>query len=382
MYSNQSTQQIVSDTLEFEDNTTHKVIHTEEKKPRMPRGSKTKTEKQPTVRKPRTTKNKKDDKVLNNESTNIIPEQTSDEKALNNLLKIKIVKPKREIKKINIMQTSDSNMLSDNQNNNTSAVSSNSEVQQPVTDSGAQQPVTDSGAQQPVTDSGAQQPVTDSGAQQPVTDSGAQQPVTDSGAQQPVTDSGAQQPVTDSGAQQPVTDSGAQQPVTDSGADDQIQYEDNVECKEKTDKQVNPENKKRRTKQKEPKEKVIEDDKLVLILKSNKKIKDSKFTTPDYIRLASNYIQSENQSAFAINPDETITITNMNIFVKLVSEINNSIGSCYPKYLECDKCKKEKLYNEFKELVTSSTGRQKTCNACKSNAVEISSEQLEKIVIC
>jgi len=165
--------------------------------------------------------------------------------------------------------------------------------------------------------------------------------------------------------------------------DDQLQYEQNTEFKQKPD--STSENKKKKYRTSTPKPHVenivMQSDNLIMILKSNKKIKESKYTSPEYIRLASNYISSYNQDSFVTNQDGTITIKSMDIFVKLVSELNDGINSCYPKNLECDKCKQVKLYSDFKELSTSSTGRQKTCNLCKSGGVKLDNNDIDKLEI-
>lgn len=104
----------------------------------------------------------------------------------------------------------------------------------------------------------------------------------------------------------------------------------------------------------------------ILVLKQSKKQSSSKYINEDFIRLC---IDARVKS----NPQGEIEqrlLTENNKYkddiISFIMYINTNIQNCYLKTITCNTCKVLKDYTEFKELSTSSIGRQKNCITCLS----------------
>jgi len=110
-----------------------------------------------------------------------------------------------------------------------------------------------------------------------------------------------------------------------------------------------------------------ENEKAILIMKQNKKSIISKYTNEDFINLCINArIKSNPQGEIEYKLEDPNFKKYKEDLVSLILYINTNIQNCFLRTIKCSICKTEKNYTEFKELSTSSTGRQKNCLECSS----------------
>jgi hypothetical protein len=113
----------------------------------------------------------------------------------------------------------------------------------------------------------------------------------------------------------------------------------------------------------------FENDNAILVIKQDKIKKQtiSKYINEDFINLCIDArIKSNPQGEIEYKLGDSNFANYKEDLIKLIMYVNSNIQNCNLKNITCNNCKVEKNYTEFKELSTSSSGRQKNCLQCSS----------------
>jgi hypothetical protein len=113
----------------------------------------------------------------------------------------------------------------------------------------------------------------------------------------------------------------------------------------------------------------FENNNAILVIKQDKVKKQtiSKYINEDFINLCIDArIKTNPQGEIEYKLGDSNFANYKEDLIKLIMYVNSNIQNCHLKTITCNNCKVEKNYTEFKELSTSSTGRQKNCLSCSS----------------
>ena len=124
----------------------------------------------------------------------------------------------------------------------------------------------------------------------------------------------------------------------------------------------------------------IEENADSIYIEKNKKKSTVKYENESFIDLCLQVFSKHNPKnilyEYLNDPQSRVEI------VKIIKEVNSHIQNCSDKSIRCIICKTTKSYQEFKELSTSVTGRQRTCiecsDKCKSKTI-VNASDIEDI---
>lgn len=108
----------------------------------------------------------------------------------------------------------------------------------------------------------------------------------------------------------------------------------------------------------------IEENADSIYLGKNKKKSQVKYENESFIDLCLNIFAKSNTDSALLNILKDCTMRAE--VSKMIREVNSYIQNCSEKMIKCVNCKTMKNYDDFKELSTSVTGRQRSCLVCTS----------------